>query len=95
MPKALQSLKTSKTKKSILKDTLKQRRRKRKQNSFIRLLLKGGLVPRQLNLFSAEELAECYLHSVVVRKVRQSLHKEKQKKQKLDNVIKFPIKFVS
>jgi len=52
-------------------------------------------VPKQLSLFSADELAKCYLHSVVVRKVRQSLHKEKQKKQKLDNVIKFPIKFVS
>jgi len=61
----------------------------------MKLLRKGGLVLKQLNLFSAEELADCYLHSVVVRKVRQSLHKEKQKKKKLDNVIKFPIKFVS
>ena len=57
-------------------------------------------MPRQLNLFSAEELAKCYLHGLnsrVVNKVRQSLKadKEKQEKQKLDNVIKFPIKFVS
>ena len=61
----------------------------------MKLLLKGGLVPRQLSLFSPKELADCYLHSVVVRNVRQSLHKEKQKKQKLGQVIKFPIKFVS
>ena len=52
-------------------------------------------MPKQLNLFSAEELADCYLQSVVIRKVRQSLRKEKQKKQKLGQVIKFPIKFVS
>ena len=61
----------------------------------MKLSQRGGSVPKQLSLFSADELAKCYLHSVVVRKVRQSLHKEKQKKQKLDNVIKFPIKFVS
>jgi len=61
----------------------------------MKLLQRGGLVPRQLSLFSPEELAECYLHSVVVRKVRQSLHKEKQKKQKLNNIIKFPKRFVS
>ena len=61
----------------------------------MKLLRKGGLVLKQLNLFSAEELADCYLHSVVVRKVRQSLHKEKQKKQKLGQVIKFPKRFVS
>nr|BAR31484.1 hypothetical protein [uncultured Mediterranean phage uvMED] len=68
-------------------------------------------MPRQLSLFSAEELADCYLQSVVIRKVRQSLRKEKQKKQattadfeKLLNedyaeqfgkVVKFPKKFVS
>ncbi|AXH71406.1 hypothetical protein P105_gp03 [Pelagibacter phage HTVC105P] len=52
-------------------------------------------MPKQLSLFSPEELAECYLHSVVVRKVRQSLNKEKQKKQKLGQVIKFPKRFVS
>ena len=52
-------------------------------------------MPRQLSLFSPEELADCYLHSVVVRKVRQALRKEKQKKKKLDNVIKFPKRFVS
>jgi len=61
----------------------------------MKLLQKGGLVHKQLSLFSAEELAKCYLHSVVVRKVRQSLHKEKQKKQKLGQVIKFPKRFVS
>ena len=69
----------------------------------MKLLLKGGSVPKQLSLFSAEELAKCYLHSVVVRKVRQSLHKEKQanlgdmflKKFSTNNVVKFPKKFVS
>ena len=56
-------------------------------------------MPRQLSLFSPEELADCYLHSVVVRKVRQSLHKEKQKKLgdiflkkfSTNNVVKFNI----
>ena len=60
-------------------------------------------MPRQLNLFSAEELADCYLQSVVIRKVRQSLRKEKQanlgdmflKKFSTNNVVKFPKKFVS
>ena len=68
-------------------------------------------MPRQLNLFSPEELAECYLHSNAVRKVRQALHKEKQKKQatttdfekllnedyaeQFEKVVKFPKKFVS
>lgn len=61
----------------------------------MKLLQRGGSVPRQLSLFSADELADCYLQSVVIRKVRQSLRKEKQKKQKLGQVIKFPIKFVS
>ena len=61
----------------------------------MKLLLKGGSVPRQLSLFSQKELADCYLHSVVMKRVRQSLNKEKQKKQKLGQVIKFPIKVVS
>ena len=77
----------------------------------MKLLLKGGLVPRQLSLFSPKEMADCYLHSVVVRNVRQALHKEKQKKQatttdfekllnedyaeQFEKVVKFPKKFVS
>ena len=60
-------------------------------------------MPRQLSLFSAEELADCYLHSVVIKRVRQALHKEKQanlgdmflKKFSTNNVVKFPKKFVS
>jgi len=64
-------------------------------------------VPRQLSLFSPEELAECYLHSVVVKNVRNSL-KETQRRNKLKinrlnqfinnqkgKVIIFPKKFVS
>ena len=43
---------------------------------------------RQLSLFSLEELAECYLATKVVQKVRASLRKP-------SNVIKFPVKKVS
>ena len=40
---------------------------------------------KQLSLFSLDELAECYLATKVVQKVRASLRKP-------SNVIKFPIK---
>jgi len=43
---------------------------------------------KQLSLFSLDELAECYLATKVVQKVRASLRKP-------SNVIKFPIKKVS
>jgi hypothetical protein len=43
---------------------------------------------KQLSLFTLEELAECYLATKVVQKVRASLRKP-------SNVIKFPIKKVS
>ena len=69
----------------------------------MKLSQKVGSVPKQLSLFSPEELADCYLQSVVIRKVRQSLRKEKQanlgdmflKKFSTNNVVKFPKKFVS
>jgi len=43
---------------------------------------------KQLSLFTLDELAECYLATKVVQKVRASLRKP-------SNVIKFPIKKVS
>ena len=63
---------------------------------------------KQLSLFSLEELAECYLATKVVQKVRASLRKPPQATttdfenllnedyaEQFGKVIKFPIKKVS
>ena len=56
-------------------------------------------MPKQLNLFSAEELADCYLATMTVKEVRRQLKAikdlEAKQKQEFNNVIPGPVKFVS
>ena len=68
----------------------------------MKLLLKGGLVPRQLNLFSAEELAKCQQITQAINRVRNSLYMPIDFRSRIypkfktnGKVIKFPKKFVS
>ena len=65
----------------------------------MKLLRKGGLVLKQLSLFSAEELEKCNLTFNIIQNVRRQLYADKlaklKKQAKLGQVIKFPKKFVS
>ena len=92
---SLAKFKDEQAKKEHFEAYTKAKTKEQKIKLFQEAIAEGWVVPRQLSLFSPSELADCYLHSVVIKRVRQALHKEKQKKQKLGQVIKFPVKFVS
>ena len=68
----------------------------------MKLLLKGGLVPKQLSLFSADELADCQQVTQVINRVRSNLYmpidfrsRIYPKSKLMGKIIKFPKKFVS